>query len=408
MRKDSGVALISVVISTMLLSVLIGGLLSAATRAKVINIRHIRNLDALQLAEAGVDFAIWEINYGGADFSTGDGWSGTNPMTNTIDDFQDSSGNVYGDVIVYVYDHGSDFVTVMADASVDPGISGPPISRQVYVKLEEHTIFDHALLAQDDIDVAGLGSIDSYDSSLGPYGGTNIGEDGDIITNSDDEQAIRVHGDVIVHGDATTGPGGTVAIIGTGGITGSIGDTAEEFIPPVVVPSGLQGLISQGDINTTMTLYTGDYKFDSINLTSSKTLTLDGDINLYLVGDPSLRTLANAQIIVTNGAVNIYFDGDINLEGLGILNTSSSPENLAFYGTQSVTSVNLAGVGQCYGVFYAPSASFSISGTSDVYGAIVGNDISVSGSASIHYDKELGGGGGGPTIGYDPYVWSEH
>lgn len=51
----------------------------------------------------------------------------------------------------------------------------------------------------------------------------------------------------------------------------------------------------------------------------------------------------------------------------------------------------------------APKASVTLSGNGQIYGAIVGAKITDNGSATVHYDKQLGkvlplGGGGGVTL----------
>jgi Tfp pilus assembly protein PilX len=95
---NKGMALITVLIFTFLLFALVGFFLSLVTNARLINERYHENLIALGLAEAGVDYAIWEINFGGGDFSVAEGWSGTNPKTTTINNFQDTDSNIYGDI----------------------------------------------------------------------------------------------------------------------------------------------------------------------------------------------------------------------------------------------------------------------------------------------------------------------
>src|SRR3990167_9538651 len=102
----NGMALITVLIITLLLFVLVGAFLLLSTNALHINERYAKNLIALELAEAGVDYAVWEINFGGGDFTAGEGWSGSDPKTATISNFQDSDGDVYGDIEISVYDPG--------------------------------------------------------------------------------------------------------------------------------------------------------------------------------------------------------------------------------------------------------------------------------------------------------------
>ena len=407
--------LITVLIIVLLLFALVGAFLFLATNARRINARYNENLVALGLAEAGVDYAIWEINFGDGDFSAQEGWSGVNPKTTTINNFQDADGNIYGDINIWVSNPGTDEVAILSEGSFS-SITGPTVKRQIRVKLERHKLFQYAILTGETIDIGGAANkIDSYDSSKGSYGepydgSINIGQNGDIVTNEQGDPSITLRGGAAVEGDATTGPSGTVSITGSATLSGETDDTAEVFIPPVTVPDSLKNLISEGDLSldgqNSLEFFSGDYKYDSLNLSAKATLTLNGDVNLYFTQNPSINTNAQSQIIIKNGKTNIYFDGDINIAGQGASNEGGDPSDLTFYGTDTVSTINLAGIGEFFGTFYAPEADyFYISGNSEIYGAVVGKNVSLTGSAIIHYDENLITDG--PAIGYDPYVWQE-
>lgn len=419
---NRGAVLITVLIIAFLLFALVGTFLFLATNARLINERYHENLIALGLAEAGVDYALWEINYGGEDYLAADGWSGTNPKILTITNFKDN-GNIYGNISTSVYNPGTDSVIMISTGSFT-SISGPTVSRKIRVLLSKHELFNYAILTANSIDIGGSkNKIDSYDSSKGDYGAeyvengvtkTNINDDGDIVTNGQGDPAINLHGNVTVSGDANTGPDGTVSMQGSKvSLSGGTDDTAEVYMPSVAVPISLTSSTSLGplDINKkddpAGLLTTGNYKYDSLTLSGKGELTLDGNVNLYFTGNPSISTSGQSQIIITDDSnVNIYFDGNVSLSGQGVSNVGGSPSDLTFYGTDTVSNINVAGIGEFYGSFYAPGADYVwISGNSEIYGAVVGNNVLLMGSAEIHFDeslKEIG-----PTSGYDPYAWQE-
>ena len=407
---NKGMALISVLIIVLLLFALIAAFLLLTTNARLINERYHENLIALGLAEAGVDFAIREMNFGNNDFSAGEGWSGANPKTITKYNFADASGNIYGDIIIFVYNPWTAEVTVISEG-VYNSISGPTVSRKVRVVLVEHKIHSYAILTADTIDIGGNSNkIDSYNSSLGPYGGANVGDNGDIITNGAGDPAISLRGGATIEGDANTGPSGTVTLAGSATLSGTTDDTADVFMPPVVVPQNLANSPSLGGLSLagqqSLELTTGDYKYDSLSLSAQAVLTLNGDVNLYLTQNPSISIAGQGQIITTNGEANIYFDGDASLAGQGVSNQGGNPADLTFFGTDSVSNINLAGIGEFYGTFYAPESDyFYISGNSEVFGAVVGKNVSLTGSATIHFDEYLQSNS--PTMGYHPTLWQE-
>ena len=400
-----GWALITVLVVLFLVFAILGAFLFLTTNARLTSERYHENTLALYLAEAGADYTIWEINYGGADFSD---WAG-NPAaeaTKTINNIQDSDGNIYGDVDIAIYNFGQDIITVRSTGTFT-SISGPQASRTIQLFLKKHKLFNYAILTSEGVDISGSAKTDSYDSSLGPYGGSNIYQNGSIVTNSQEQPAITITGNnVEINGDAVTGPSGTISDP-HGNITGIKDDTAEVFMPSVVVPNNLTSLISGGVLNHGETLSSGDYKYDSLDLNANKKLTLNGNVNLYFTQNPSI-TLTGSGEIVVNGSANIYFDGGLQLGGKGVINNSLDPSDFALYGTDSVTDISIAGVGALYGALYAPSASISISGNSEIYGAIAAKDTTVSGVAgntAIHFDEQLMQDS--PTIGYDPYYWEE-
>lgn len=53
-------------------------------------------------------------------------------------------------------------------------------------------------------------------------------------------------------------------------------------------------------------------------------------------------------------------------------------------GTAAVTSNN-----DFYGVIYAPNTAVTIDGDSDIYGAVVGKTLTITGTGSGHYDEAL-------------------
>jgi hypothetical protein len=416
-----GMTLITILIFVLLLFALIGVLLYFVTNARILNVRYDENLIALNLAEAGVDYAIWEINFSDGDFLATEGWSGADPKEKTIANFKDLDSNIYGNIEIKVYGYGTGTVTILSEGILSSTITGPDIGRLIRVEMERHKLFSYAILTSDAIDLGGTkNKIDSYDSSKGVYGETyeedgetktNIGQEGNIVTNGQADPAITLRGAATVEGDAVTGPGGTVSFEGGSTVSGNTSDNADIFMPPVEVPGDFGASVGPLFINKKgdPPFTAGYHTYDSLTLTGKGELILDaagGDVNIYLTQNPSINTDGQSQIIVRNGNANIYFDGDVNIAAQGVLNENGDPSNLTFYGTDTVSNINLAGIGTFYGTFYAPEANyFWISGNSEIYGAVVGKNVSLTGSATIHYDENLMDDG--PTSGYDPHAWHE-
>ena len=107
-----------------------------------------------------------------------------------------------------------------------------------------------------------------------------------------------------------------------------------------------------------------------------------------------------------NDAVKIYLDIKNSGEQSdfaagssgGVVNTTGKAENLQIFSISSTQEIKLQGGSQGYMAVYAPKSSIIFSGGSDIYGAVVGNTITDSGGAKVHYDVHLSSLGGAGVV----------
>jgi hypothetical protein len=215
--------------------------------------------------------------------------------------------------------------------------------------------------------------VDSYDSRVGPYSSTTAGDHGDISSNG----PIRLVGTVDVYGIAHPGPAQTdVDDSGTVTITGGVEPLTEPLdFPPVdanpyknnnnnaAIPAQFlkkQVLTLKGGNNLTLTA--GVYYFKGMDCGANSTLTISGPVTIYVVGD-------------------VKFAGTINT-------LNNSPGNFRI-NVAGAGTVDLTGTSDIYADVYAPESSVGIGGTHDFYGAVVGKDLTISGTADVHYDEAL-------------------
>jgi hypothetical protein len=150
-----------------------------------------------------------------------------------------------------------------------------------------------------------------------------------------------------------------------------------------------------------MTLSPGTY--DSIDIKGASIITLtEGD---YIVkGNLDIGASANIKI-APGSKVRIYVLGSsMDFSGSCFTNDSQIPGNFLIFGGPNCTSVSMSGYGNQYVGLYAPNAALRISGSMDLYGALVGKSLELSGYSFFHYDKALGTisgsgtGSGGTTL----------
>ncbi len=53
------------------------------------------------------------------------------------------------------------------------------------------------------------------------------------------------------------------------------------------------------------------------------------------------------------------------------------------------------------GAFYAPNSEMNLTGQGALFGAFVGNEVTISGQGGVHYDTQLGSVGSSAISSYD-------
>ncbi|MBI5376874.1 MAG: hypothetical protein HZA77_15685 [Candidatus Schekmanbacteria bacterium] len=284
------------------------------------------------------------------------------------------------------------------------GTSNKSIS--VIIAPEYNSKFKYAAFAKNKISFSGnFTTVDSYDSSKGAYGGTNVSSDGDIGINSTAAEAMDI-GNGDVYGDAYIGPSGNLStVIHTTsgalltGIKGVLPSAVD--LPPVTIPA-----FSGSNVSSGTTLSPGN--FGDINLEGSNTVVLNaGSSNPGKFYFKSITLSGGGKISIT-GNVEIYVLRDLVAAGNGIANPSNDTSTLNIYVQKydensdgiADNKIELKGNGLFYGGVYAPDVPVKITGNGDMYGALVGESIALDGQGKVHYDTRMatGGGSGGSSI----------
>jgi hypothetical protein len=206
--------------------------------------------------------------------------------------------------------------------------------------------------------------VDSYQASLGPYGGGNVGTKGDVRMASSSSACLNNCG--------------TGCITGTKTFSSPSGYDASTMPEPTPVPAGINVTvpanrtltpagsilhIANMTINTggTLTLNTGYYVVDYLNFNLGSTLVIKGPVRMWIRNPPSL-----------NGTVTVQGDNPKDFwliyNGTGDIN-NNSPTTF-------------------YGVIFAPRANMFLNYC--LYGAIVTGKITLNSQAKVHYDIGLG------------------
>jgi hypothetical protein len=263
------------------------------------------------------------------------------------------------------------------------------VTLEAYVDFEQKPLFAHATFSTLDTDLNNSLAIDSYDSSLGAYGGDNIGSEGNIATNAITTGAITLNDSASVSGSATVGVGGNpdtaISLKGSSSISGAKQAAWETFQLPWL-PIAPRFVVNSINIKgtTTLSLPAGTYWYTGISIKESAQVRLGGPATLNSIGD-------------------------IDIGGAGITTYNNLPSNLRINAVNSSPSVKVEYKSNqnFYGCIYAPNNKIKVSGSGQIFGSLVGKQIEAGDTAKIHYDAALQHAGGGVGFNINDISWRQ-
>lgn len=393
-EHERGSVLVIALLVTLMLLILIMPFLTKLSGAYRLTEKSYRTLVATNLAEAGIERAIWELNFGSI-------WTWDGEANNRIfelPDLQTASGNVIGDVSVSIQAPLGQRPFIESTGKVKH-IGSTTIDRTVRVlleRLDSTSVFTYGLFGDGGLDIVGSAYIDSYDSRKGAYSVDNVGEKGHSGTNATFQGCIGLRNNATIYGSVFVGPGAdpeNVIVIQNNSEIKGVQESllTEELLQSVPPPEGLP---YQGDyllpVNSAdAILSSGEYS--SFRLLPNSTVTILADVILYVSGD--FRMDSNSNLVITYGAsLTLYLGGTfIQRSESEINNLTMDPTKLLIYGTDSFNGLmEWRSNASFYGAVYVPRADVQYNSNADFYGSLTGKYIEILSNARFHYDLALG------------------
>lgn len=255
--------------------------------------------------------------------------------------------------------------------------------------------FDYGAFGKDSVTMSGGGVTDSYNSATASYATSSLNTGGNICTNGTGAGAITLSGNgTTVQGNACVGSGGnpSTAINTSGGASYTGTPSAQD--PNVVLPSVIVPVVGTNQGNATYnsnTTLPPNQTYGSIKVTSGATLTLNA--GTYVFDD--LTLVGNSVIKVGSGPILVYIKSGLDLSGGTVVNASTKSTDLVFMVAAGASSIKISGGAAASYAVYAPDSDVTITGGSDLYGAVVGKTVKNTGGSKIHYDAALSSFGAG-------------
>lgn len=448
-QSERGSLLIVSMIMCAVIGISIASYIRLGVQSQKISNRALYNNGAINLAERGMEEAMYSINKMVSDPTYT--WTGWTVVNSGADAQRKWTGytfdqNATGVLRVYVEHYeGAVAPVVIARSTVTlGGAPSAPIEKWIKVVLAMTSKFANGLVAKNRITFSGNNaSVDSWNSDPDnnpataaiKYSSAVKDDNGSVGSVSVSVNSISVN-NADIWGYVATG--GSPASVGSNGLVGPWGTTAGTIAPghsstdftasfdnisapttfsytPIAAISGATTLPGTAPVAADGKYY---IEVPSVSFNNA-TLAVDPDKKVVLkitaaAGSDAIKIGggSGAINIGSGGQLIVYTAGNIQVAGNGVMNggtstsTANQPINFQIWGTATsgTQSIDIAGNGVLSGIVYAPFGSVKINGNGDVCGSIVANDITVVGNAAFHYDESLGNFGGNP---FRVAAWSE-
>ena len=431
-QSAKGSVLIVAMLLTLSIGIAIVSYINLGQTNLAVSNRAFFNNAAVNLAETGLEQAMWSINKA-VDGDPG-AWTGwTTDASNAWQDFSGYSfdANATGNVRVYVRNHTLAVAPIIvARATISP-VKGPPIEKWIMVTLLQRSLFANGLVAKNTITFSGGNAVvDSYDSRLGAYdaplggGSTNKYARGSAGSASVSVGSFSLSNSEIF-GFVSIGTSDYTGLnVGPNGIVGDFGAAAGSVDYTRVTTDFTTNFedasapatagYSIGTINGATTLprggdlaaADGKFYYDVVKIQlsgpASRKLNISSgnDVVVRITASPGtdgVKLTGNASIqVLGSSSLEMYADSNVSIAGRGVAN-ANDPEAFQFWSTKAAgsagaQSVSVSGNGNLSAVVYAPNADVTMNGggaSGSVYGAVVADTISVTGGSEFHYDEAL-------------------
>lgn len=408
--NERGAALLAALCFATVLTIALGSYISVCYRTLELSTRSLQNTHSINLAETGMEDALWTLNKN--DWSA---WaiSGTT-ATKSITGFSFGSG-ITGAINLSItnYDGASGTPTITATGSVTRP-NGNTVNRTLTSASARAPLFVNALAATTGMvkltAASSTSVVDSYDSSVGLYAAQSPGYSAILAAGSTSTDTATVQlTNAQVKGYVTTlssGPSYSTSATLKGPQTDSSTrvDTARTTTSPYQPIFDIKSVTGAGTniipptTGGTMTLGTAGatvpsiYYCTGINMTGTAKITVQGPVKIVVSGafyvgvnggTPSIQ-------VKSSGTMEVSVSGDIGIYGNGIDNESKVPQRVAIYGTHTLTIPDMNTTTDFHGIIYTPYGDFKVWSNNAIYGSIVARNVTFSGTApSIHYDLNL-------------------
>ena len=353
--KKPGSAIALALLAVVILCVMGAGLLSLGLHGRILATRTAAEISARTAADAGLTKAIFEMN--------------EKMKVRPWDDYtlpQETDAILANSDATFTYT-----ITSSPDYIYTVNVTGRAgrETKNISCTLTLVGLFRNAVYAQNSLVLENAFLIDAYSSEQGPYGGVNALQPTTIATG--DPNAVAM-GSGTVYGDFLVDYGRELPAIS----------------PPTESPFDVSmGSIDSNEVNVTFGPADSG-RYDEIKLSKCK-LTIDGDVTLYVTGDFDGKQFSTVEIL-PDSSLTLYIGGNMNFRNTSSVNAlTQEPKRCQIFGVGEAQSFLFEQSAVLYGTIYAPDADITMNNSSELYGAIICDNATISNFAELHFDATL-------------------
>ncbi len=403
--RERGSILLVAMLMAAAIALVLGSYLKLSSNALKVAHRTFFSRDANNLAEAGLEEAIYRLNLMAAGTAAATAWSGwtligTN-ATYTLPSFNRNQ-NAVGVVKVYVagYDGSVTTPTVYSQAVVTPFDGSPPVVKTLTISLEgSGSTTGLGLVVLNTAELADNTFANSFNSNpsnspTGPwltYSSSIATTDlaaGILAGTMTFVSSAKIYGNLYL-GAGVTAPASSKY---TGTLTTNYNATYP--LPTYPTTASVSKYYSVGSslastlpVSGHVPASDGRYYYFCSGETI-KNISITAGKHVTIVGSGGSK-LEDGITVPSSSSCYIYMDGTIRLDGSGFSNSSWAGA-LRVY-TSTTSNCQIDGVSKTVACFYAPNAYLELKGDSggDFTGGLVVKKLKASNSFDYHYDKAL-------------------
>lgn len=440
-RRRAGTITLVALCLTSALGVAVGSYLALFARARDLGVRQLHREQADELAQTGLEEALWALNYDNwAESGPGNAtaWTTSGANRTVTLDYPDLGHGTDGRIAPTVEDFasaGPTWPVIAVEATLSP-LAAAPVVRRLRAQTAPAPLFGNAIAsAEGSVTFAAGGTIDSWDSDPDdnpatapvPYAftaadpnnhgaivaGRDDGTNGVVLTQATVRGYVATFGQPVSYSVSAVPP---ARVIGSDSPAGTTVDTARlsrsAFVPvapvfainlPPTTGPAYGGLV--GDVlaladallgappEAEVYRVNGDLTILGIPLISPS-LTVDRPLKLII--DGSLTISGAGKITINPGAsLQVFVGGDCTLGGEGIDNRNVAPATCIIFATNPSTTDTLqyTTARDFRGVIYCENKPIDIRENATFFGALLSRrQVTFSASATapvFHYDLAL-------------------